>query len=113
MEYSYKRITPIQLMTNELWKEMSQKHQGDYQGPLYAKHPDLVYVPKVGHYVKWKHMEGWIYWIDEKNTYLTIEIMVREKTEESYKDCSLHRNERCLVLCYPENWKDLEYVKSR
>lgn len=113
MEYSYKRITPIQLMTNELWKEMSQKHQGDYQGPLYAKHPDIVYVPKIHDYVKWKGLQGWIYWIDPDKKYLTIEIMVREKTEESYKDCSLHRNERCLVLCYPENWKDLEYVKSR
>ena len=100
-------------MTNELWKEMSQKHQGDYQGPLYAKHPDLVYTPKVHDYVKWKGLQGWIYWIDPEKKYLTIEIMVREKTEESYKDCSLHRNERCLVLCYPENWKDLEYVKSR
>lgn len=100
-------------MTNELWKEMSQKHQGDYQGPLYAKHPDLVYTPKVHDYVKWKGLQGWIYWIDPDKKYLTIEIMVREKTEESYKDCSLHRNERCLVLCYPENWKDLEYVKSR
>lgn len=100
-------------MTNELWKEMSQKHQGDYQGPLYAKHPDIVYVPKIHDYVKWKGLQGWIYWIDPDKKYLTIEIMVREKTEESYKDCSLHRNERCLVLCYPENWKDLEYVKSR
>ena len=100
-------------MTNELWKEMSQKHSGDYQGPLYAKHPEIVYVPKVHDYVKWKGLQGWIYWIDPERRYLTIEIMVREKTEESYKDCSLHRNERCLVCCYPENWKDLEYVKSR
>ena len=110
-------------MTNELWKEMSQKpqdksfsadaHSGDYQGPLYAKHPEIVYVPKVHDYVKWKGLQGWIYWIDPEKKYLTIEIMVREKTEESYKDCSLHRNERCLVCCYPENWKDLEYVKSR
>lgn len=90
---------------------MSKAH--DYQGPLYARHPDLVYKPKVHDYVKWKGLQGWIYWIDPERRYLTIEIMVREKTEESYKDCSLHRNERCLVLCYPENWKDLEYVKSR
>ena len=114
MECSYQRITPIQLMTNELWKQMSQKkHSGDYQGPLYAKHPEIVYVPKVHDYVKWKGLQGWIYWIDPEKKYLTIEIMVREKTEQSYKDCNLHRNERCLVLCYPENWKDLEYVKSR
>lgn len=85
-------------MTNELWKQMSKK---------------IDYMPKVNDYVKWKHMQGWIYWIDPGNKYLTIEIMVREKTEESYKDCNLHRNERCLVCCYPENWNELEYVKSR
>ena len=90
-------------MTNELWKEMSVQS----------------YQPKVDDYVKWKssatgaHMEGWVYWIDEQKRYLTIEIMVREKTEQSYKDCSIHRNERCLVCCYPENWNELVYVRSR
>ena len=119
-------------MTNEMWKEMSQP-QGDkphdYQGPLYAPHPN-IYHPKVNDYVKYNtpvgnHLEGWIYWIDEQKRYLTLEIMVREKSEQSYKDCNIHRNERCLVCCYPENWIRglvcvypenwylLEYVKSR
>ena len=115
MEYSYKKITPIQLMTNEMWKEMSQPH--DYQGPLYAPHPN-IYHPKVNDYVKYNtpvgnHLEGWIYWIDERKRYLTLEIMVRKKSEQSYKDCNIHRNERCLVCVYPENWYLLEYVKSR
>ena len=103
----------------------------DYQGPLYAPHPALAlnpqgdsiykpqdksfstYVPRVNDYVKWDHLQGWIYHIDPTNQYLTLEIMVREKTEQSYKDCSIHRNERCLVCCYPENWHELEYVRSR
>ena len=84
-------------MVNQTWKEMSNKQ----------------YIPKVHDYVKWKHMQGWIYWIDDKKRYLTIEIMVREKTEQSYKDCSIHRNERCLVCCYPENWNELEYIRNR
>ena len=71
----------------------------------------MHYQPKVNDYVKWKELEGWIYFVDKE--YITIEIMVREKSQESYKDCNLHRNERCLVLCFPENWNELEYVKSR
>ena len=69
------------------------------------------YKPKINDYVRWKHLEGWIYFVGE--LYITIEIMVREKSEQSYKDCNLHRNERCLVLCFPEQYGELEYIKSR
>ena len=51
---------------NEMWRIMSQK-----------------YVPRVNDYVKWDHLEGWIYWIDDTGKYLTLEIMVRKKSEES------------------------------
>ena len=70
-----------------------------------------MYQPTVNDYVKWRNLEGWIYFVDKE--YITIEIMVRKKSEQSYKDCNIHRNERCLVLCFPENWSELEYVKSR
>ncbi len=70
-----------------------------------------VYVPEVDHYVRHGDMEGWIYFVDKE--YLTLEIMVRKKSEESYNDARFHRNERCLVLVYPEDWKNLEYVKKR
>ena len=78
----------------------------------------MHYQPQTNDYVKYStpvgnHLEGWIYWIDPEKRYLTLEIMVREKSEESYKDCVLHRNERCLVCVYPENWNRLEYVKNR
>ena len=69
------------------------------------------YQPKINDYVRWKHLEGWIYFVGE--LYITIEIMVREKSEQSYKDCNLHRNERCLVLCFPEQYDELEYIKTR
>jgi len=69
------------------------------------------YTPQIDHYVKHKHMEGWIYFVDTQ--YLTLEIMVREKSEESFNDAKFHRNERCLVVVYPEDWKHLEYVKKR
>ena len=70
-----------------------------------------TYVPQVDHYVRHKHLEGWIYFIDKE--YLTLEILVRKKSEESYNDAMFHRNERCLVVVYPEDWKDLKYVKKR
>ena len=70
-----------------------------------------TYIPQVDHYVRYKNLEGWIYFIDKE--YLTLEILVRKKSEESYNDAMFHRNERCLVLVYPEDWKDLEYVKKR
>ena len=112
-------------MTNELWKEMSQPQDKsfsadaphDYQGPLYAPHPN-IYKPRVNDYVKYSspsgnHLQGWIYHIDPTNQYLTLEIMTRKKSEQSYKDCNIHRNERCLVCVFPEDWYRLEYVKSR
>ena len=71
----------------------------------------MTYTPSIDHYVRHKHLEGWIYFIDRE--YLTLEIMVRKKSEESYNDATFHKNERCLVLVYPEDWKDLEYVKKR
>ena len=71
----------------------------------------LDYFPEVDHYVRHGDMEGWIYFVDKE--YLTLEIMVREKSEESYNDARFHRNERCLVLVYPEDWKNLEFIKKR
>ena len=56
-------------------------------------------------------MEGWIYFIDKE--YLTLEILVRKKSEESYNDATFHRNHRCLVLVFREDWKHLEYIKKR
>jgi len=72
----------------------------------------MEYDPKVNDYVKWtKGVEGWVYFKDKE--YITIEYVVRPKDEVNYECCPIHANERLLVLCYPEQWKELEYVKSR
>jgi len=72
----------------------------------------MTYKPKVNDYVKWtKGVEGWVYFEDKE--YITIEVAVRPKDDINYQCCSLHRNERVLVICYKEQWNELEYVKTR
>lgn len=71
-----------------------------------------MYEPQINDYVRWKpHIEGWVYFKDEE--YITIEVYVRPKNGINYEACSLHRNERLLVLCYNNQWKELTYVRSR
>lgn len=72
----------------------------------------MTYKPKVDDYVKWaKGIEGWVYF--QTNEYVTIEASVKPKDSENYEACCLHKNERLLVLCYRNQWNELEYVKSR
>jgi hypothetical protein len=72
----------------------------------------MSYDPKVNDYVKWsKGVEGWVYF--KSKEYITIEYSVRPKDEVNYGCCSIHANERLLVLCYNEDWNKLEYVRSR
>jgi len=74
-----------------------------------------TYIPQVNDYVLWNKgkfsVEGWVYFKD--NDYLTIEIKVTPKHPEDLPHGTYHRNERSLVVCYPESWKDLKYVKTR
>jgi hypothetical protein len=71
-----------------------------------------MYVPKVNDYVTWsKGVEGWIYFSHKE--YITIEVDVRPKDLINYQACSLHRNDRLLVLCYSNQWEELNYIKSR
>jgi len=72
----------------------------------------MSYEPEVNDYVYWKpHIEGWVYFKGEE--YITIETSVSLKDETNYECCSLHRNNRLLVICYVSQWKELEYVKTR
>ena len=72
----------------------------------------MTYEPQVDDYVKWNDkVEGWVYFKDKE--YITIEVSVRPKNEQNYQACSIHRNERVLVLCYCNQWNQLEYVKRR
>jgi len=74
----------------------------------------MTYVPKVNDFVIWdlrKNIQGWVYFKCEE--YVTIEMLVKPKDEQNYEACSLHRNDRLLVICYKNQWHELEYVKTR
>lgn len=72
----------------------------------------MTYEPNVNDYVEWtKGVEGWVYFKDKE--YITIEHIVRPKDEVNYQCCPIHANERLLVICYTEQWKELKYIKSR
>ena len=72
----------------------------------------MTYEPQVNHYVEWKKgVEGWVYFVDKE--YITIECVVRPKDEVNLECCPIHKNERLLVICYPNQWKELKYIKSR
>lgn len=71
-----------------------------------------MYEPQVNDYVEWtKGVEGWVYFKDRE--YITIESSVRPKDRANYKACSIHANDRLLVLCYVDQWKELKYITSR
>jgi hypothetical protein len=75
----------------------------------------MSYVPKLNDYVRWNKgkfsVEGWVYFMDK--SYLTIETKVYPKHSEDLPLGTHHRNERTLVICFPESWKDLKYIKTR
>lgn len=72
----------------------------------------MSYNPKVNDYVKWKNgVEGWVYFRD--NLYITIEAKVQPKDSVNLKHCSIHTNNRLLILCYSNQWKELKYIRSR
>jgi hypothetical protein len=72
----------------------------------------MSYVPEVNDYVIWtKGVEGWVYFKDKE--YITIEVAVRPKSSENFRACTLHQNERLLVLCYNNQWNELKYLKTR
>ena len=70
------------------------------------------YEPKVNDFVKWNSVtgliEGWVYFVD--TNYITIEISVKDKPDDLVQ---MHKKIHCLVCCFPWNWGELEYVRSR
>tara|TARA_B100000965_G_scaffold373224_1_gene363484 strand:+ start:65 stop:307 length:243 start_codon:yes stop_codon:yes gene_type:complete len=75
-----------------------------------------MYSPQVDDYVKWTTTlgnvhEGWVYFADRE--YITIELSVKDKSEQSYKDSPIHRKIHSLLLCQHYYWDQLEYVKHR
>ena len=76
----------------------------------------MSYVPRLDDYVVWNDSlgrvtKGWVYFVSD--SYITIEIGVKCKDDENIKHCPIHKKTHCLVLCFPENWHELEYVKNR
>ena len=75
----------------------------------------MPYSPRIDDYVIWHTtphpLQGWVYFVSEH--YITIEIGVKCKDDENIADCPIHKKTHCLVLCFPEEWKNLEYVKRR
>jgi hypothetical protein len=72
----------------------------------------MKYDPQVNDYVIWKpHIKGWIYYKDTE--YLTIETRVKPKDNINLLDAPFHANNRLLVICYQNQWGELNYVKSR
>lgn len=72
----------------------------------------MSYNPQINDYVVWKNgVEGWVYF--KCKSYITIEAAIRPKDPENYACCSLHRNERLLVLCYSTEWNELTHTHSR
>ena len=75
----------------------------------------LTYSPQVNDYVIWNKgshsVEGWVYF--KCKEYITIETKVWPKPIEDQPVGTFHRNERVLVICYVQFWKDLQYIQSR
>jgi len=71
----------------------------------------VTYKPRLNDYVKWKNLEGWVYYVDSQ--YITIETRVIPKSEEDIPNAPIHKNHRCLVLCFPEQYSQLEYITHR
>lgn len=74
-----------------------------------------MYKPKVNDYVIWNKsshpVEGWVYFVDKD--YITIEVGVSLKDDENIDHCPIHKKTHSLVLCYPQDWHELQYIKSR
>lgn len=72
----------------------------------------MTYHPKVNDYVQWKNgIEGWIYFKD--NSYVTIEAKVEPKDSDNLRHSPIHTNNRLLILCFSDQWKELKYIRSR
>ena len=68
----------------------------------------MSYVPIVDDYVKWRNIEGWVYYVGEE--YITIEVSVKDKPDNYV---TFHRKMHCNVVCPSWNWDELKYVMNR
>ena len=88
-------------------REDSVKHQRNQQ--QMADHSE--YIPRINDYVKWRNVEGWVYYVDFDH--ITIEISVRKKHPDDIANFPLHKKHHCLVVCNEYDWNELEYIHTR
>lgn len=73
------------------------------------------YIPKLNDYVRWEKgeysVEGWVYFKDVE--YITLEVGVKCKDDDDIQHCPIHRKHHTLVLCFPEYYHQLRYIKTR
>jgi hypothetical protein len=74
------------------------------------------YIPQIDDYVVWRRTggmidKGWIYFVDEQ--YITIEVGVKDKPNCEYTREEKHKKIHTLVVCHPQFWHQLEYIKNR
>ena len=73
------------------------------------------YTPKINDYVRWEKgkfsVEGWVYFVDQ--SYITLETGVKCKDDEDIVNCPIHKKTHTLVVCFPEYYHQLKYVKTR
>ncbi len=74
------------------------------------------YTPQVDDYVIWRRSggridKGWVYFVDEE--YITIETAVKDKPNCEYTREEKHKKIHTLVLCFPQFYHQLEYIKNR
>jgi len=75
------------------------------------------YVPQVNDYVKWETTagihEGWVYYRDSEDEYITIELGTKPKPYCTVTRNHIHCKYHTLLLCYQHDWKKLQYIKKR
>ena len=75
----------------------------------------MHYTPKVDDYVIWNKNglvhKGWVYFVDD--LYITIETGVKPKPNCEYTKNERHKYIHTLLLCFPYQWSQLEYVHTR
>ena len=69
---------------------------------------NMSYTPEVDDYVKWRNVEGWVYFVDKE--YLTIEVGVKNKEDDLVP---MHKKHHILIVCHHWDWHELEYIKNR
>jgi hypothetical protein len=67
-----------------------------------------TYTPQLDDYVKWKGIEGWVYFVDPE--YITIEVGTKEKIDNLVP---MHKKHHILIVCHHWCWNEVKYIKNR